>query len=110
MVELDPPTPGPDSPSGDGSGRTYASLDADRPAADPSATPADAPLCEAGCGRPLSAAQLAKGAKACSAPCRAKAHREGRRARRLAEVDASIRGLETALEVLRQHRAEIARG
>jgi hypothetical protein len=46
----------------------------------------------------------------CSTTCRVAAHKARQRDRRLAEIDASIAGLETALEVLRQHRAEIARG
>jgi hypothetical protein len=71
---------------------------------DPTPPPTDAPLCEApGCGRVLTPAQVARDAKACSAPCRARAHREGKRARRLAEIDAAVKAL---LDL----RAEIARG
>ena len=71
---------------------------------DPTPLPTDAPLCEApGCDRVLTPAQIARGAKACGAPCRARAHRERKRARRLAEIDTAVR---TLLDL----RAEIARG
>jgi hypothetical protein len=70
----------------------------------PSDSPVAAPVCEAvACGRALTPAQLARGARACSASCRARAHREGRKARRLAEID-------QALRVLLDLRAEIERG
>lgn len=71
---------------------------------DTSPPPTPAPVCEApGCGRVVTPAQVARGAKACSAACRARAHREHKRARRLAEIDAAVR---TLLDL----RAEIARG
>ena len=71
---------------------------------------AEGPACEApGCDRRLTPTQVVKSARACCPACRRAAHRARQRDRRLAEVDASITGLETALEVLRQHRAEIAR-
>jgi hypothetical protein len=71
---------------------------------DLSAPPDAAPLCEApDCGRALAPDQVRKGAKACSARCRAAAHRAARKTRRLAEIDAAVSAL---LEL----RAEIAKG
>lgn len=63
-------------------------------ALDTTPPPASARVCEApGCGRRLTATQVARGAKTCSAPCRARAHRERKRARRLAEIDAAVKTL-----------------
>jgi hypothetical protein len=74
------------------------------PSFDTTPLPTDAPLCEApGCGRVLTPTQVARSAKACSAPCPARAHREHKKARRLAEIDAAVK---TLLDL----REEIARG
>ena len=70
----------------------------------PTDSPVAAPVCEAaGCDNVLTPPQVARGARACSASCRARAHRQGRKARRLAEIDAAVK---TLLDL----RAEIARG
>jgi hypothetical protein len=62
------------------------------PAAVLSDSPVAAPVCEApGCGRALSPAQLARGARACSAACRARAHRARREALREANLRESVR-------------------
>jgi multidrug efflux pump subunit AcrA (membrane-fusion protein) len=106
-----PGLPSPGTPSEPRFSRAHAMLTPDRPHLDPPEPAPDAPVCEApGCGRPLTTAQLARGARACSPACRRAAHRARQRDRRLAEIDASIAGLESALALLRQHRAEIARG
>lgn len=79
-------------------------LSVDQRPLEPPDAPAGTPLCEApGCDRHLTPSQLQKGARVCSAACRAKAYRERRRQVRLAEVDAAIR-------VLQELRQEIARG
>jgi hypothetical protein len=55
-------------------------------------SPVAAAVCEApGCGRALSPAQLARGARACSAACRARAHRARREALREANLRESVR-------------------
>lgn len=84
--------------------RTNAMLTALPSSADPSSPSTDAAVCEAaGCRRALTLAQLQKAARACSARCRAAAHREKRKQSRLAEIDAAVRAL---LKL----RAEIERG
>ncbi len=84
--------------------RANAMLTADQPPLDPPDTAAGTPVCEAaGCGRPLTPAQVARDARACSAACRARLFRERRKRARLADVDAAIR-------VLQELRQEIARG
>lgn len=72
--------------------------------ADPAGTAAETPVCEApGCGRALTDAQVAKGARACSPACRARAHRARRRGALLTRLDA------LAAELARL-RAEVERG
>ena len=75
---------------------------------DPTPLPTDAPLCEApGCGRGLTPAQVARGAKACGAPCRARAHRARRTAAVIARAVVIARLDALALEVAAL-RAEVA--
>jgi len=70
--------------------------------------PASPPVCEApGCGRGLTAAQVARGAKACSAPCRARAHRARRTAAVIARAVVIARLDALAVEVAAL-RAEVA--
>jgi hypothetical protein len=66
---------------------------------------AAAPQCstpQQGCGCALTSAQVAKDARACSDPCRARAHRARRKVRRLAEIDGAIK-------TLQELRADVAR-
>jgi hypothetical protein len=78
----------------------------------PSAAPPHSPCCAA-CGRPLSAAQLSKNARACSGTCRRQANRARQRAAVLAHIDRveaaqARRDAEVAAE-LRELRAQVAR-
>ena len=82
--------------------RTHATSASDRPTVDPLEAATGTTVCEAlGCDRPLTASQLARGAKACSPACRARAHREARQRRRL-------RGIDDATRLLAELRSEIA--
>jgi hypothetical protein len=89
----------PAAPAAEGPpSRTYAAPrpDLDRDGGNPPGA------CE-GCRGPLGPEQVKKGARACQASCRVKAHRARQRNRRLAALDA-------AASALAEARAEIARG
>jgi hypothetical protein len=95
-------------PGADGEGqttlprRTHAGSRTDCPDFDPPETATGPAVCEAsGCGQLLTPAQRSHGARACSPACRAKAHRETRKARRL-------RGIDDATRLLAELRSEIA--
>src|ERR1700722_14661922 len=80
----------------------------DLPPAAPSERVAAPHRCEApACGRALSAAQTAKGARVCSPACRARAHRGRRKATLLARFDAVTRDRATALAALERVDAEV---